>query len=71
MNTTFEKTEKSTDDEMKKFICKDIGRFSFYQNFTDFGFHIGISGEPNLFNKPILGLQIGFWSIEIWLSKIK
>lgn len=54
---------------MENFIIKEKGRFTFFQNFADFGFRIGISGEDNLFNQPIFELQIAFWSVEIWLSK--
>ena len=54
---------------MKKFIYKNIGRFSFYHNLTEFGFGIGISGEKSLINKPIFYIHVGFWSVEIWLSK--
>lgn len=52
-------------------------RFKLYKWYTSTGENIrrkcieSSYGEPNLFNQPILGLQIGFWSIEIWLSKIK
>ena len=56
---------------MEIFKVKDIGRFSFYQNFSDFGLRVGINGDNNLLNQPIFYFQIGFWSVEIRLSKSK
>ena len=56
---------------MEKVKTKGLRRIYFYKNFTDFGLRVGICGDNNLISQSIIYVQIGFWSLEILLSKTK